>query len=229
MKRRNKILIVLLSAATLGLFYQWIQTTSIFALERLEVAGDLKELTLEEILKAANVPLKKNLFQISLSEIERNIAGLDWVKQVSVRRQVPSTLWVHVREYKPQALLLDERLHFVSEEGVVFKAVGKEMNRDLPVITGFKKTDSLDEALRIIHFLRDFSDFELFGLSEIHYNEITGFSIVTLMGPMEIRLGRDDIASKIIRLKKIWDGLENRFSRVRGIDLDYDDRAFVKL
>lgn len=229
MKGRIKILALLAGIAMGILGYQWIHATSLFALERLEVAGDLKELTLEEILKKANVPLKKNLFQISLKEVKKDITTLPWVKQVSVRRQVPSTLWVHVREHKPQALLLDGRLYFVSEEGVVFKPVGKESNRDLPVITGLKKSDSLEEALQLIHFLRDFSDFELFGLSEIHYNEVTGFSIVTLQGPMEIRLGRENIAFKIIRLKKMWESLEGRLPRVRGIDLDYEDRAFVKL
>lgn len=200
-----------------------------FAVQKIEVAGELKHLDLHSIIQASQVPLGINLFRLSLAKVEQNVSKLPWVEAVSVRRQAPSTLWIHVREQKPVALLLVGRLYFVSGEGVVFKEVEQEPGRDLPVLTGFNKDDSLAPAVRLLRFLEQDPHFEMFGLSEIHYNDAAGFSVVTLLGPMEVRLGRENFDIKIGKLKTIWSELGPKLGRVRGIDLDYEDRAFVKL
>lgn len=200
-----------------------------FALQKVDIVGDFQNVSLEEIQKAADLSLERNLFQISLKEIEKNILTLKWVDQVLIRRQIPHALWIHVKEQSPKALLLDERLYFVSKEGAVFKEVEREAIRDLPVITGLKKEEALQEALHCIDFFSARDDFSVFGLSEIHYNEPTGFSFVTMTGPMEIKLGRENFEKKLDRLQTIWSRLKPELGRIKGIDLDYEDRAFVKL
>ena len=154
---------------------------------------------------------------------------LAWVQSVSVRRQAPHILWIHVKEQIPKAIFLADKLYFVSTDAVVFKEVEKEETRDLPVLTGFRKEDSLTDAVKLIDFFEGDHDFGLFGLSEIHYNEAVGFSIVTLTGPMEIKLGRENFEIKLNRLKNIWNHLKPKVGVVRGMDLDYDDKAFVKI
>lgn len=200
-----------------------------FALNRIEVVGDLRGLTDVEILRASGLSLKNNLFSLSLKEIEKNILKLPWARSVSVRREIPSTLWIHVREQSPRAILLDKKLYFVSKEGAAFKEVEGEPDRDLPVITGLRRGDSLLDAIRLVEFLKEIPNFEVFGLSEIHYNEATGFSIVTLSKPMEIRFGHGNFEAKMGRFKNLWSRWKNRLGPIRGIDLDYEDRAFVKL
>ena len=200
-----------------------------FTLQKIEVVGDFKQLTSEAIIKASKMGLGENLFRIPLKSIEKNVSELSWVMSVAVRRQTPHTLWIYVKEQKPKALLLADRLYFISEEGVVFKEVEKESNRDLPVLTGLSKSEPLTSAMQLVNFLESNADFELFGLSEIHYNEATGFSIVTLSGPMEVKLGKKDFESKITRLKWMWPEFSAKLGRVRGIDLDYEDKVFVKL
>ncbi|MDP2599910.1 MAG: FtsQ-type POTRA domain-containing protein [Deltaproteobacteria bacterium] len=206
-----------------------ITQTNHFALARVEVKGDLKHLSKEQILGAARVSLGENLFSISLEKVEQNILSLPWVASVSVRRQAPSILSIQVKEQRPVALLLKGGLHFVSADGIVFKEVEKELEKDLPVLTGFDKKDSLQSAVRLIHFLENSSDFELFGVSEIYYNDATGFSVVTLSGPTEVKLGKEGFEEKVNRLKNIWPQVKERFGRVKGMDLDYADKAFVKL
>lgn len=206
-----------------------ITRTSAFSLQDIEIIGDFKNINLGEVKKLAPISLGTNLFNIPLKEVEQNILKLKWVQSVSVRRQVPHTLWIYVKEHKPKAILLEQKLYFVSDEGKVFKEVEQEATRDLPVLTGFQKEDSLDKALSFIDFLEAQVDFSVFGLSEIHYNEASGFSIVTLTGPMEVKLGSENFETKLNRLKIVWAHLKTKVGRVRGIDLDYEDRAFVKL
>ncbi|MDO8526799.1 MAG: cell division protein FtsQ/DivIB [Deltaproteobacteria bacterium] len=203
--------------------------SSLFNLQKIGVVGDLKQLTTDEVTKASALVPGINLFQIVLGDVEKRVSKLPWASVVSVRREAPQTLWIHVTEQKPKALLLSDKLYFVSGSGVVFKPVEQESCRDLPVLTGLTPSDSLTEAMELIRFLENSADFELFGLSEIHYNDANGFSIVTLKGPMEVKLGKKEFESKIMRLKKIWPELEAALGHIHGIDLDYEDRAVVKL
>lgn len=223
--------LAILSLGGVGAFWGWrlLQRTPYFSIQKVEVSGVLKQLTTQQIIAAAQILPGTNLFQVSLNTVSQNILKFPWVASVSVRRQVPSTLWIHVTEQKPAALLLADDLYFVSQEGKLFKKVEMEMPRDLVVVTGFEKGDSLEPVMRLLHFLNDFRDFDLFGISEIHYNEAIGFSVVTVQGPMEIKLGRDNFEKKLERWKKIWPTLQTRFGRVRGVDLDYEEKAFVKL
>lgn len=232
--KRMKGLLALASALFLVLlvgFGVWLGVlrSSYFALKQIEIVGDLRELSMQQVFEATNISLGKNLFRVSLKRVEQNILRLPWVASVSIRRQAPDTIWIHVREQKAKALLLVDKLYFVSAGGHVFKEVEQEKGRDLPVLTGFGTEGPLTKALELIDFFEEKHDFGVFGISEIHYNGSTGFSIVTLKGPMEIRLGRENFEAKLTRLKTIWSHLEPRLGRVRGIDLDYSDKAFVKL
>ena len=211
------------------LIWERVLHTSYFTLQKIEVAGSLKELTHDAVVLSSRLPLGKNIFNISLDEVEKNVLQLPWVMSVSVRRETPHTIWIYVKEQKPKALLLEDTLYFVSENGVVFKEVQTESQRDLPVLTGLSKSKPLTKALQLIKILESNQDFELFGLSEIHYNDVTGFSVVTLLGPMEIKLGKENFESKINRLKIVWPELSAKLGRVKGIDLDYEDKVFVKL
>ncbi|MBI4125121.1 MAG: FtsQ-type POTRA domain-containing protein [Deltaproteobacteria bacterium] len=200
-----------------------------FALRQIEVVGRLEKVTMQEIVEAADLHTGVNLFSLNLQAVEAKILRLPWIRSVSIRRQVPGTLWIHVIEQRPKALLLDGRLYFVSDEGAVFKGLEREPDRDLPVITGMKGGEDLQTALRLIDFFEEKNDLGVFGLSEIHYNAAAGYSVVTLQGPLEVKLGRVDFEKKLERLKKIWADLTARTPGLRGIDLNYDEKAIVKL
>ncbi|MBI4223824.1 MAG: FtsQ-type POTRA domain-containing protein [Deltaproteobacteria bacterium] len=202
---------------------------STFALRQIEVVGRLEKVTMQEIVEAAGLHAGVNLFSLNLQGVEAKTLRLPWIRSVSIRRQVPATLWIHVTEQKPKALLLDDQLFFVSEEGLVFKRLEGETNRDLPVITGMKGDQSLKIPLQLIDLFEEQHDLGVFGLSEIHYNAATGYSVVTLKGPLEVKLGRVDFEKKLERLKKIWADLAVRTPGLRGIDLNYDEKAIVKL
>lgn len=213
-----------------GLIAFGVTRSPYFSVEKIEVTGDLKQLVPHQIIGASRVIAGENLFGVSLKTVEENVLKLPWVKSVFVRRQIPSTLWISVKEERAKALLLDgDKLYFVSDEGKAFKEVQEEIHHDLPIVTGHSHEEPMRSAIELIDFFMDFGDFEVFGISEIHYSAITGFSIVTMQGPMEIKLGWGDFAAKLNRLKTIWLKVGERFGRPRGIDLDYEERVFVKL
>lgn len=220
----------LILALALGLgTWLGLSRSSYFALDRIEVVGNLQALTAEDIERAAQIPVGTNLFRIALAAVEQNILKQRWVESVSIRRQIPNVLWISIQEYQPKALRLDGKLFFVSQEGKVFKEVEGETKRDFVVLTGAQNESSILEALRLIAFFEKKVDFGVFGLSEIYYNEATGFSLVTLNGAMEVTLGKENLETKLERLMTVWSYLQPRLGGFSGIDLDYEDRAFVKL
>lgn len=209
----------------------WLGLThsSYFALKKVEVVGGLRVLSAQEILTAANVPASINLFRIPLSEVERNILNQPWVESVSIRRQIPNLLWIHIKEYQPKALLLDKELSFVSAEGKPFKKVETESERNFVVLTGFQNRAVIPQALELIEFFEKKVELGLFGLAEIHYNDANGFSLVTLKGPMEIKLGKQNFEEKLKRFVVVWNQLRAKLGSMRGIDLNEEHKAFVKL
>lgn len=225
-----KIAFLLVLVIGFGTALGWGLTHSdTFALRRIEVVGRLEKLTAGQIVAAAGLHTGVNLFSLDLQDLEAGISRLPWLRSVSIRRQVPDTLWIHAAEQNPRALLLDGRLFFVSAQGVVFKGLEEEAERDFVVITGMKAGQNFETALELIDFFEQNHDLALFGLSEIHYNAAIGYSVVTLKGPIEVKLGRGDFEKKLERLKKVWSTLEPRIPALRGIDLNDEERAIVKL
>lgn len=209
----------------------WVGLThsAYFVLKKVEVVGNLRVLSTEDILAAAQIPAQINLFRIPLQQVKQNILSQPWVESVSIRRQIPNLLWIHIKEYQPKALLLDKQLSFVSEEGKLFKQVETESQRNFVVLTGFQNRGVIPQALELIEFFEKKVEFGLFGLAEIHYNDANGFSLVTLKGPMEIKLGKENFEEKLKRFVILWKQLHSKLGAMRGIDLNYEDKAFVKL
>lgn len=216
-------------ATLLLLFGIALKASPLFTVQSVEVVGDLKYLSVPEVMASSKIKTGEPLLSLSLKTIKKNVAALKWVRTVSVRREIPSRVWIAVEEEQPSALLLSDQLYFLSKEGAPFKNVGTERYRNLPVISGTSNREEIVEALAILSQVEREREMDLFGLSEIHFDPVLGYSLVTLSGPMEIVLGRSGIDDKIARLKILWSTYGQRLGKVRGIDLDYEDRAFVKL
>lgn len=200
-----------------------------FVIQETQVVGELSELSVDQILKSAELTKGANLFKVSLKRIEQNILTLPWVSHVSVRRQIPSTLWIHVKEKKAKALLLDKDLYFISEQGDVFKKVEMEKVRDLPVLTGLKREENLEGALKLLSLFEEETFFETLGVSEVYYHPTVGFSVMTLSNPMHFYFGKENFREKLSRLQKIWPEVEKQVGRVRGIDFEDVNKIFIKL
>lgn len=216
------LLVIALSGAAL-------KASPVFSVRSIEVSGNLKYLSVPEVVTASGVAMGENLLRLPLLEVEKKVAALKWVRDVSVRREMPSRLWIHVTEEEPRGLLLSDKLYYLSREGVAFKEVETERYRNLPVITGTSRREEIVEALQILQQIEAEREMDLFGLSEIRFDPVLGYSLITLSGPMEILLGRTEIGKKIARLKDVWTSYGQKLGKVRGIDLNYEDRAFVKL
>ena len=242
-RRAERVLFSLLLCFALGAFvygfYFLVFFSPFLQVHKIEVVG--KFVNVNEADVRATCPLKEGerLFLLSVNEIQDRISRLPWVRAVSVRRRLPDTLWISVEEYQPYALLAADKLYLIDEQGIIFKSLAATDPKNLPVLSGMIAEEKdklsvfnvqrglLDQGLQL---LKQFEVSQLNAgnaVSEIHYDPLQGFSVLTKDRPMQVVIGKNDFSAKIQRLDQFWQALPQS-QRVRYLALISDDQIIVK-
>lgn len=112
---------------------------SVFAISRIDVAGETAHMT-EAGLRVHVLPkLKGNFFTMQLEQAREVFQAQPWVKQAVVRRTFPNRLLVQVQEHQEVAYWGNDESNYrlLSSEGIVFDANPDEaLREDLPVLNG---------------------------------------------------------------------------------------------
>ena len=74
-----------------------------FEIEELSIIADLEHLTADSIRTQVLPLIQNNYFAVDLKKVERKVEAIDWVDQVSVRRQWPRSIHIRLTEQKPVA------------------------------------------------------------------------------------------------------------------------------
>jgi len=99
-----------------------------------------------QIIEALNIPQNKLITTLDLNRIQENLEKLPWIKQASVRRQLPNILHIYLNERKPIALWQKEQKHFpVDENGDIVNSMCDECVY-LPIVVG-KTIAVVDNAI----------------------------------------------------------------------------------
>ena len=194
----------------------------------------------DAIIQQAGISKSSNLLLMNLDDARRRIMENPYIKKVEVMRSLPDDLIVKVVERKPFAILREGGLWYVDDEGVAFKEVNlsKDKKFDYPVITGVPKENNeassyrksvMNQALRIIKELVHRNVIEKEKISEVNFCEIYGFSVYLGKKPYRVILGFKDVDKKVTRLKTILLKLSESSTLVSSIDMDFKDKAIVKL
>jgi len=173
------------------------------------------------------------LLLIDLNTVIRQVMRHPWVAEVEVERVYPGGLRVHVQEHEDVLLLSHAgHLYRVNPSGEVFlRARGDGLDR--PVLTGLD--DRLVEqygpvarrivldALHILDLVGESGVIQPEDLSELHFDEALGFTLLLRNGGL-LRFGFRDPAQQLLRLGVMArNGLD--LSVPHHIDLDLDGLA----
>jgi len=109
--------VVLVSLVSLFLYFR---NSSALGIKYVEVLGDLKHLTKDDVVKLSNIDKTDKLFTIDMTQIQKNILRFSWIKEVRVRREFPATIQIHVTEKTPLAILVAQDRYLIDSDGVVF-------------------------------------------------------------------------------------------------------------
>lgn len=179
-----------------------------FRLSHIRVSGPTEHLGIEEIEELAAPTFGIPLMLLDLNAIQSRIENHRWVRTAKLRRLLPDTLYIHVQEHIPAAILELPKKFLVSSDGIVFKKLEKDDPQDFTIISGLKK-DTIEnhlfrqrilESLAVIHKIKTTGSLELFGLQEVHWKDERFLSLVTQKPSFRIVLGEAPWKDKLDRL-----------------------------
>jgi cell division protein FtsQ len=230
---------VLLSVATVvgGLailygFYLLVFVGGTFSIHEVVVDGQLDHLSMENVVDLSGVKLGQNLFGADVGIIYKQLRGHPWIERATVRRRLPHTLWIYVEEYSPAAIIdQGDGLMLVDHEGNIFKSLDSMDPKELPIITGIQgngdeqSKSQLVKALTLITSYYNSFFGQTWGVAELHWDEMNGYSIMTERGPVEIVLGHD-AASRFDLLDR-WQGILGRHGGIISYILANEEKRLT--
>eukprot|EP00828_Plagiopyla_frontata_P021883 TRINITY_DN28484_c0_g1_i1.p2 TRINITY_DN28484_c0_g1~~TRINITY_DN28484_c0_g1_i1.p2 ORF type:complete len:277 (+),score=56.73 TRINITY_DN28484_c0_g1_i1:48-878(+) len=130
------LVLTLLAGISLGLLtaYRWMTAHPYFALQEIEVVGNHR-LGQGEILSIAEVAMGQNSLDVNMSEMEERLSANPWVQSVTLRRTLPGTLTIIIREREARYWIRrSNQLWYADVQGQPIEPVGQAKFVSLPFL-----------------------------------------------------------------------------------------------
>ena len=211
--------------------------TPLFTLKEIKLIGAVY-LTPDDVIRVGGVYYGEPLFQLETDSITTRLSNDLRVEEVTVRRSLPSTLEVEVRERKPVATIsCDYGYLDLDRNGKVIDSYKNLKGMPVPMITGTKVNDLYigddvdDEAIKkILYYLQQMNEESLNKISEVAMVEGNYVVAYTDMArAVQIRIGKLERLEEKARLtENFLKDLEVNPHPVEYVDFNYT-APFIKL
>lgn len=123
--------------------HRWLTSSPRFAITEIAVRGT-HHVDPDELRSELPVHIGDNVF-VDLASVTRAVRSQPWIASAEVRRVLPHTITIDVREHAAAAVLdLDGERYLIDPDGVPFKRAGGLLETDgLPLITGITRAGFL--------------------------------------------------------------------------------------
>jgi cell division protein FtsQ len=156
-----------------------------------------------------------------------------WVKDAAVRRALPGTLYVSVRERVPAALaLVGGQVLLVDDTGHPIGPVGEDLSVSLPVLTGLPRDEARLRAglRRGIDALRDIeraSPALARAVSELDLSASDRLALRTIHGDPWLLLDPERVGRNLAAFLDLRAEIDRLVGPVSHIDLRWQDRLIL--
>lgn len=181
----------------------------------------------------------QHLLSIELDEWRGQLLRQPWVADATIRRVLPGTVDIVIRERRPMAIArIDNRLYLVDATGVVIDEYGPEYaDIDLPIVDGLasrpaKGTSMVDQgraelAARLLAALRTRPDLAS-RVSQIEMEDARNAVVMLEGDTVLLRLGDRDFVERIQSYIDLAPALRERVADIDYVDLRFDERLYVR-
>lgn len=190
-------------------FSHYIQQHPYFSLATIDVELDAGSLfSQEEIVTWGGIAPGMNLWTVDPEQIRTRLLTNQGIRDVDVRREFPQRVVMHVQSRHPVAVVANPALTYLDKDGVWFTATAGRQELDLPYITGFAK-DELDTATArtalsgTVSVLSLAKQFWAEPVSEIRWDQKTGYTVFLSRRHLAIRLGGETGPEKFTQVKTV--------------------------
>jgi len=210
-----------------------VMTSPRFAVTDVEVTGCDRRPT-DALAAESGIAIGTNVFGVDLDVARARLLADPWLADATLARRLPGTIFVHVAERKPAALVALGDVWLATAEGEPFKRIESGDPVDLPLVTGIRPealADDREGSLRAIRRAIDLAaEYDHGGLGrrmplqEVHVQPDGGFALVVGHTAMELVLGGAPFRRKLDQATRVVAELEGRGAKADAIMLDNDTR-----
>ena len=208
-----------------------------FKLKFVEVQGVQRGFQTETVLEKSRLQKGVPLFSIHLKEVASRLKEEIWVDRVRMKRKLPYTLAIQIIEHEPKLILSADKLYYISSAGEIFKQLEKEDSKNFPVLTGVteqeieqnsdKMKEVFSEAIELLKKYEKTAFAGQFGVSEIHYDFLSGFNLFPEKKKLKIIVGFSNFDAKLKRLELAIQQLGESHRSFSAIDLNYEGKVVL--
>lgn len=178
----------------------------------------------------------ENILFADLEQWRGALMKSPWVREVSIRRSLPSTVEVQVHERVPIALgRVNGHLFLVDERGESIDEFGPQYaDLDLPIVDGLAsgKSDAMDAeraglAARLIVAIRQkpkIAD----RLSQVDVSDLHDATVLLNDDSTQLRIGDSHFLERLESYLSLSSALHERVPNMDYADLRFDGRVYVK-
>jgi len=188
-----------------------------------------RHLTEEELMTLAGLKGGENLLTLSGATVFERLNKSPWIVFASVRKELPNSLHIKVREAEPFALLdMKGRLFLVDNGGNMLEELTSGSIPFLPIISGnpFARKETFNEAINLVKAVKESELSSRKDHIEIIADKAEEMAL-NLDG-LVAKIGKGEYAEKLMRLMEIESEIKRREIPVDYIDLRFANRVIVK-
>ena len=195
-----------------------------FTIDNVYIEGRLLT-DISELQKASGVMRNASIFAYDLDAAADRVAEIDWVESASIRRDLPDTVYIDLKEKTPLALLREEegKLSLVDVNGEIITTSPDERFSSLIIISGDGAAENFPPLMKLIAAQPDVA-------SQIAIAKYVGqrrWNLYTEKNT-RIQLPEEDVAFALSRLDKYQKTDYVLDQHVKDIDLRYPDRIVLQ-
>jgi len=206
--------------------------------DRIVVRGN-QHLTLTEVETLLAGLRDENILRVDFEKYRRQMLDSPWVADVSMSRQLPSTIELQVTERVPMAIArLGPQLFLVDETGVIMDEFGAQYREfNLPIIDGLLRgrADEVEAADPVrVKLVRTFlaaitarADLRQH-LSQVDVSRERNVVVMLDEDTAWLHLGADKFVERLSNYIELAPTLQEQFTEIDYVDLRFDDHVYVK-
>ena len=220
------LIFLVVSAAVIGFFVY----VPFFTLSEIKLIG-AKYLTQEDIMRIGNIYMGEQLFRLETDVVQNRLSKDLRIEEVSVRRHLPHTLEVKIKEREPLAIIqCDYGYLDLDRNGIVLDSYKTLKTMQIPMITGAAIRDLYigdevedEQVKKILEFLQHLNADALNQISEVALVESNYVVLYSATAqPVQIRIGKlERLEDKAKLTEDFLRDLPNNPRVVEYVDFNY--------